>query len=117
MEYDFSIPGRNREILKEYWRESVEQNRDFEVSYTVGMRGIHDSGFETKSLEGLIGDKLLQAKIKLLESVMDAQEKILSETLDNEPMKTFVPYKEVLELYDNGLKVPEDLTLIWTNDN
>ena len=42
MEYDFSILGRNREILKEYWRESVEQNRDFEVSYTVGMRGIHD---------------------------------------------------------------------------
>ncbi len=117
VEYDFSIPGRNREILKEYWRESVEQNRDFEVSYTVGMRGIHDSGFETKSLEGLIGEALLKAKIELLESVMAAQEEILSETLDKEPMKTFVPYKEVLELYDNGLKVPEDLTLIWTNDN
>ncbi len=117
VEYDFSIPGRNREILKEYWRESVEQNRDFEVSYTVGMRGIHDSGFETKSLEGLTGEALLKAKIELLESVMAAQEEILSETLDKEPMKTFVPYKEVLELYDNGLKVPEDLTLIWTNDN
>ena len=117
VEYDFSIPGRNREILKEYWRESVEQNRDFEVSYTVGMRGIHDSGFETKSLEGLTGDELLKAKIELLESVMAAQQEILSETLDTEPMKTFVPYKEVLELYDNGLKVPEDLTLIWTNDN
>ena len=117
VEYDFSIPGRNREILKEYWRESVEQNRDFEVSYTVGMRGIHDSGFETKSLAGLTGEALLKAKIELLESVMAAQEEILSETLDKEPMKTFVPYKEVLELYDNGLKVPEDLTLIWTNDN
>lgn len=117
VEYDFSIPGRNREILKEYWRESVEQNRDFEVSYTVGMRGIHDSGFETKSLEGLTGENLLKAKIKLLESVMEAQEEILFDTLDTEPMKTFVPYKEVLELYDNGLKVPEDLTLIWTNDN
>lgn len=117
VEYDFSIPGRNREILKEYWRESVEQNRNFEVSYTVGMRGIHDSGFETKSLEGLTGEALLKAKIELLESVMAAQEKILSDTLDTEPMKIFVPYKEVLELYDNGLKVPEDLTLIWTNDN
>lgn len=117
VEYDFSIPGRNREILKEYWKESVEQNRAFEVSYTVGMRGIHDSGFETKSLEGLTGEALLQAKIKLLESVMAAQEEILSDTLEAEPMKIFVPYKEVLELYDNGLAVPEDLTLIWTNDN
>ena len=43
--YDYSIEGRNREILKEYWKESVEQNRDFEVCYTLGMRGIHDSGF------------------------------------------------------------------------
>ena len=33
--YDYSIPGRNREILQEYWRESVEQNRDFEVCYTL----------------------------------------------------------------------------------
>lgn len=117
VEYDFSIPGRNREILKEYWRESVEQNRDFEVSYTVGMRGIHDSGFETRSLKGLMGEALLRGKIELLESVMAAQKEILSETLDREPVKIFVPYKEVLELYDNGLEVPEDLTLIWTNDN
>ena len=48
--YDYSIPGRNREILQEYWRESVEQNRDFEVCYTLGMRGIHDSGFETEAI-------------------------------------------------------------------
>ena len=140
VEYDYSIPGRNREILDEYWRESVEQNKDFEVSYTLGMRGIHDSGFETKTLKGLTGKALLDAKIDLLETVIDAQERILHEVLDdtkngeklseaaadscgkkrepgNVPLKTFVPYKEVLELYDNGLKVPEDLTLIWANDN
>ena len=33
--YDYSVPGRNREILQEYWRESVEQNQDFEVCYTL----------------------------------------------------------------------------------
>lgn len=128
VEYDFSIQGRNREILKEYWRESVEQNGAFEVSYTLGMRGIHDSGFETRSLAGLEGEELRNAKIKLLESVIAAQQDILKEELDRRleegegvgydgTMKIFVPYKEVLELYDNGLKVPEDLTLIWTNDN
>lgn len=116
-EYDFSIPGRNREILKEYWRESVEQNRDFEVSYTLGMRGIHDSGFETKAFEGKNGKELLSAKIALLDSVIKAQQEILEDTLSGETLKTFVPYKEVLELYDSGLEVPEDLTLIWVNDN
>lgn len=117
VEYDYSIPGKNRDALDEYWRESVEQNKDFEVGYTLGMRGIHDSGFETKSLKGLSGEELRNAKIELLQTIIDAQEKILAETLDKEPLKSFVPYKEVLELYDNGLKVPEDLTLIWTNDN
>lgn len=117
VEYDYSIPGRNREILKEYWRESVEQNRDFEVGYTLGMRGIHDSGFETKTFEGLAGEELQRAKIGLLQTVINDQEEILKETLTGEPLKSFVPYKEVLPLYDNGLEVPEDLTLIWTNDN
>lgn len=117
VEYDYSIPGKNRDALNEYWRESVEQNKDFEVGYTLGMRGIHDTGFETKSLKGLNGEELRKAKIELLQTIIDAQEKILSETLDEEPLKSFVPYKEVLELYDNGLEVPEDLTLIWTNDN
>ena len=115
--YDFSIPGRNREILKEYWRESVEQNRDFEVSYTLGMRGIHDSGFETKTLEGKTGKELLVAKMALLDTIISAQQEILKDTLSHETLKTFVPYKEVLELYDNGLEVPGDLTLIWVNDN
>lgn len=117
VEYDYSIPGRNRDALNEYWRESVEQNKDFEVGYTLGMRGIHDSGFETKSLKGLTGEELRKAKIELLQTIIGAQEKILADTLDDEPLKSFVPYKEVLELYDNGLEVPEDLTLIWTNDN
>ena len=115
--YDFSLPGRNREILKEYWRESIEQNRDFEVSYTLGMRGIHDSGFEVRALEGKTGRELLEAKIALLDSVIRTQEELLRENLGKETLKTFVPYKEVLELYDNGLEVPEDLTLIWVNDN
>lgn len=46
VEYDYSLSGRNREILQEYWRESVEQNREFEVSYTLGMRGITIPGLK-----------------------------------------------------------------------
>ena len=115
--YDYSIEGRNREILKEYWRESVEQNRDYEVCYTLGMRGIHDSGFETRELEGRTEEEIRSAKIALLEKIIADQRAILRETLGHETMMTFVPYKEVLELYDNGLEVPEDMTLVWANDN
>ncbi len=149
VKYDYSIEGRNREILQEYWRESVEQNREFEVSYTLGMRGIHDSGFETENLHAETEEELRQLKIKLLEQIIHDQEDIISEVLGSAPekerdaeaaselvlddghdgavseydgradqvMKLFIPYKEVLELYDNGLQLPEDLTLVWSNDN
>ncbi len=115
--YDYSIEGRNREILKEYWQESIEQNKNFEVSYTLGMRGVHDSGFEIRALEGLEGDELFKAKVNLLETIIETQNKMLKDSLDYEPVKIFVPYKEVLPLYDSGLKVPDDFTLIWANDN
>ncbi|HJC24501.1 MAG TPA: glycosyl hydrolase 115 family protein [Candidatus Eisenbergiella merdavium] len=115
--YDYSIPGRNRQILQEYWRESVEQNRDFEVCYTLGMRGIHDSGFETEAILRLPKEEQKAAKVKLLETVIRDQRQILKETLGHDTMMTFIPYKEVLELYDAGLEVPEDMTLVWANDN
>lgn len=115
--YDYSIPGRNREILQEYWRESVEQNKDFEVCYTLGMRGIHDSGFETRDLAGKSPEKIKQAKVDLLTTIIHDQQEILKSTLGRDTMMTFIPYKEVLELYDNGMEIPEELTLVWANDN
>lgn len=116
-EYDYSIEGKNREILKEYWEESVKQNKDFECCYTLGMRGIHDSGFVTKNLKADTDDELKDKKVKLLEQVINDQADILNRTLGRRTLKTFVPYKEVLNLYDRGLKVPDDITLVWTNDN
>ena len=115
--YDYSVEGRNRDILKEYWRESVEQNRDFEVSYTLGMRGIHDSGFETRALKAESKEEMRRKKVELLQKVIGDQKEILADTLGRDTLKLFVPYKEVLDLYDNGLDVPEDITLIWSNDN
>ncbi len=117
VEYDFTASDKSRDAIIEYWRESVEQNKDYEVTYTLGMRGIHDSEAEVMGLSSLNGQELLNAKIELIEDVMAIQQEILDNTLDYAPMKIFVPYKEVLELYDNGLNVPEDYTLIWVNDN
>ena len=109
--YDYSVEGKNREILREYWKESVEQNGAFEVCYTIGMRGIHDSGFETEGLdEAMTPEERRQAKTALLEQVIKDQRDILQKTLAEKPMMTFIPYKEVLELYDNGLRIPEDVT-------
>lgn len=122
--YDYSIPGENRERLREYWRESVEQNRNYEVCWTVGMRGIHDTGFVTREIDrndSLDATEKLQEKIRLLETVIHDQREILKNVLGEErgkeALQTFVPYKEVLPLYNAGLRLPDDVTVIWTNDN
>ena len=122
--YDYSIEGRNREILQEYWRESVETNQYYEVSFTMGMRGIHDSGFVTQAINGdpsLSEEEKVEAKVRLLGQVIRDQKQILTDVLGqkkaDDALKTFIPYKEVLKLYDQGLELPEDMTLVWANDN
>ncbi|WP_228552391.1 glycosyl hydrolase 115 family protein [Gracilibacillus salitolerans] len=122
--YDYSIPGRNREILQEYWRESVEQNKDYEVCYTVGMRGVHDFGFKTDEIDhntNLNMEEKKQEKVKLLGNIIKDQRNILKDVLGKknreEALQTFIPYKEVLPLYDAGLELPDDVTLMWVDDN
>lgn len=120
VEYDYSIEGENRETIKRYWQESVEQNKEYDVSYTVGMRGIHDSGFITREIdkEGLPETERVQKKVALLEEVIRDQREIITKvTGKTDALQTFIPYKEVLSLYNQGLNVPEDITLIWVNDN
>lgn len=113
VEYDYSIPGRNREKLREYWRGSVEQNKAYEVSWTLGMRGIHDSGFVTSAID----DGHL-ARVELLTQVITDQRALLADVLGTgDSLQTFVPYKEVLPLYDGGLDVPDDVMIIWADDN
>ena len=80
--------------------------------YTLGMRGIHDGSME--------GVKTLEEKTKGLQMVIDDQRKMLS-TYVNKDLKAipqvFIPYKEVLQIYDNGLRVPDDVMLMWCDDN
>ncbi|WP_344065995.1 glycosyl hydrolase 115 family protein [Microbacterium pumilum] len=123
VEYDYSLAGANRESLRDYWRDSVEQNSDYEVTWTLGVRGVHDSGFETKAIdsdETLDENGKARARVALLQEAIHDQRSILSEALgvtpDHAP-QLFIPYKEVLPLYDAGLEVPDDVTLVWANDN
>jgi hypothetical protein len=98
----------NRDFLVDYWREGVRRgtvNGDRGVLWTIGMRGIHD---------GRMPDgKTTEEKIKILEEVFAAQCAMLP---DGAP-KLFCPYKEVLPIFNAGLKVPEDATILWVNDN
>lgn len=102
----------NRRGVIDYWRERLEQVRGKENFYTVGMRGIHDSNME--------GYKTLDEQTQGLNEVFEVQRGLLAEYIDPDASKVpqvFIPYKEVLAVYDNGVRLPEDVTLMWCDDN
>jgi hypothetical protein len=92
-----------------YWRERVQANGAYENLYTLGMRGIHDSG--------MVGASDLQGRKALLETIFADQRRLLAERGVADAPQVFTPYKEVLDVYRGGLKVPDDVTLVWPDDN
>lgn len=107
-------PVCNKEFIEDYWRERVRANKDYESNFTIGMRGVHDGAWNP------VNAKTNEEKIALLEEIIVKQREILSEEIGKpaeEIPQTFIPYKEILPLYNDGLNVPDDVTIMWTNDN
>jgi hypothetical protein len=102
----------NRANMLRYWDEAVEKFGKFDNIYTVGLRGADDYP--------MAGADTPEGMAKILEDVFAEQRKILTTRLgkpaDQIP-QVFTPYKEVLPAYDAGLKVPDDVTLAWPDDN
>lgn len=117
-EWDTAERGRfnyktNREEVHRYWTERLREVKDSKGGniFTIGMRGIHDSSME--------GYHTPEEKFAGLQQVIDDQQRLLAENV-GDPSKqdqVFVPYKEVLELYEMGLEVPDYVTLMWCDDN
>lgn len=102
----------NRKNVEQYWAERLEEMRGQEGLFTIGMRGIHDGSME--------GVKTADEKLRGLQSVIDAQRKLIAKHYNNKVEtvpQIFIPYKEVLEIYERGLQVPDDVTLMWCDDN
>jgi hypothetical protein len=109
---DYNYMTNKRAVL-EYWSERLMGlSGDHKDLFTIGMRGIHDGEME--------GVKTLYEKTEALQNVIDDQRVLLSKYINKNLRninQVFLPYKEVLEIYDNGLKVPDDVTLMWCDDN
>src|SRR5699024_5661070 len=102
----------NKDTVYNYWDTRVQEASAGDNIYTLGMRGIHDSG-----LQGASSTKeIIEVMSGIFEDQRGMLEKHIDDKIENIP-QAFVPYKEVLEIYDNGLEVPEDVTLVWPDDN
>ena len=103
--WDYS---KNSDVLQKFWTEGIERNKNYESIVTLAMRGDGDMPMS----EG--------ANIELLEKIVADQRKIIAEHVN--PDLTKVPqdwalYKEVQEYYEKGMRVPDDVTLLWCDDN
>lgn len=102
----------NRKEVENYWIERLKEVKGGEYFFTIGMRGIHDGDMQ--------GVKTKKEKLEGLQAVIDCQRDLIKKHFDKNVEKVpqvFVPYKEVLNIYENGLQVPDDVTLMWCDDN
>lgn len=103
----------NRQAVHDYWIERLKEVKGSAGGnmFTIGMRGIHDGSME--------GVKTMDEKQTALQQVIDDQQELLRKYIGAPERQTqvFVPYKEVLEIYERGLRVPDYVTLMWCDDN
>jgi hypothetical protein len=101
----------NRKTMQDYWETRIKTNGKYENTYTLGLRGIHDYPME--------GANSTAERVKLMQQAINDQRDMLRRNI-NKPVEeipqVLCTYEEVLEAYHNGLQVPEDVTLLWSDD-
>ena len=99
---------KNKANLQKFFREGIERMKGTEQIVTIGMRG---DGDEAMSEE---------ADTKLMTNIINDQRKIIADVTGKKVSETpqvWALYKEVLDYYDKGMKVPDDVTLLLCDDN
>lgn len=102
----------NRQTILSKLDNRIKETAQYDNIYTMGMRGLHD--------EAMKGSTDPSDRARTLEQVFEAQRAILQKYKKKNPTtipQIFVPYKETLDIYDAGLRVPDDITLVWPDDN
>ena len=102
----------NPDVLRAFWDEGIERNKAYESIVTLGMRGDGDLSMAAN------GD--IAANKALLETIVGAQRALIAKRIGPDLSKVpedWALYKEVQEYYEVGMRVPDDVTLLWCDDN
>ena len=110
----------NQKVIDDFFREGIRRSKDNEDIVTIGMRGDGDTAMGAK--EGhddeFVPDDA--ATIKLLEKIIKNQRDIIAKETGRpakERTQLWALYKEVQRYYDKGLKVPDDVIILFSDDN
>lgn len=119
-EFDTTVLGAynywtNRAAISNFWDQRVLELTNYEDVYTIGMRGLTDDGIIAPA-----GTTTQQKADELQNVIIPDQRQILARRLNPNPAlvpQVFVPYKEALVLYQTGMQLADDITLVWPDDN
>jgi len=99
---------KNKENLDRFFREGIERMKGTDDIVTIGMRGDGDEAMSE------------DADTKLLQTIVENQRRIIKEVTGKPANKTpqvWALYKEVLDYYDKGMRVPDDVLILLCDDN
>ena len=108
---DYDYVNNSASVYK-FWEDRVKEVAQQGNIYTLGMRGVHDGQMQ--------GAKTVAEQKAVLERVLKDQRGLLQKYVNKDVTtipQAIIPYKEVLDIYNAGLQVPDDVTLIWCDDN
>ncbi len=103
--WDYTANAAN---LRAFWKGGMERAKGHDYVVTVGMRGDGDKPMS----EG--------TATQLLEQIVTDQRQIIADVTGKPADQTpqvWALYKEVQDYYDHGMKVPDDVTLLFSDDN
>ncbi|PCG90667.1 Hypothetical protein PENO1_098070 [Penicillium occitanis (nom. inval.)] len=96
----------NKPVIKKYFEKGIKRAEGFESAITLGMRGASDGVIEAVDPKATLRD------------VIATQRGIIEDCYgESQPRQIMVLYKEVLEYYEDGLEIPNDVTLVFPDDN
>ena len=98
----------NAAVLRQFWKKGIENMGNRESIVSVGMRGDGDKPMTQGTAIGL------------LEKIVADQRQIIAGVTQKPASQTpqlWALYKEVQDYYDQGMRVPDDVTLLLSDDN
>ncbi len=102
----------NKEAITRFFTEGMQNAKNYENLVTIGMRGDED--------RPMVDAGSREANFRQMEEIMAAQRKIIAKTTGKPAAETpqvWTLYSEVLDYYDQGLKVPDDVIVMLCDDN
>lgn len=99
---------RNQAAIESYWRDGLVRMNGFESLITVGMRGNGDTAMEDSAGTELMG------------RIVARQRELIAEVLGQDPRQVpqvWTLYKEVQDYWAAGMRAPDDVTIVWCDDN